>query len=131
MHLWYTLFRHVDVLPGMPQISHVFCSRRGPGYCDRGRDRHDTGYAFQYTLRGEGVLSVRGRERRLPVGTGFFRRVDDPDLEHYLASDAEMDWEFVFCDLEAIGFSSMADAVIGRYGHVYELPPSHPFIQRL
>ena len=131
MHLWYTLFQHPFLINGAPKIAHIFCSRVKAPHHGRGRDRNDTGYAFQYTLKGEGVVKIREQEYKIKPGMAFFWRVNDPEIEYFVDPENTGSWEFVFCDIEEKYFSTLAEGMIEQYSQIYHIDINDTFIQQM
>ena len=133
MH-WRRQFHVLSLLSGFPCMTWAARETQFDAkYRHAGRNRRaDSPHClFKYTLHGEGAISIRDREYRTPVGSGFLCEVCDPDIVYYYPPDATEPWEFVW--LSFVGETSfrMVRDLTARYGPVFRLPLWHGVIRRM
>jgi len=109
-----------------PNVVAVECRNSPKYHCD-GRHRAVEACAiFQYTLSGEGRLRWRGREFRVPPGTGFLCAANDPEFAYYFPDQATTPWRFVFLIFWGGGYREIVAELLARHGPVRRLPPDSP-----
>lgn len=110
-------FRDSERYADYPQLESIGWEVRAKGSeyrynCERIKDRH---CLFQYTLAGEGRLSVRNMEYRLKSGQAFL--LEKPGPYRYWLPEDSQGWEFIFLSfsLECLPFWNK---LIEMHGHV-------------
>jgi AraC-like DNA-binding protein len=98
-------------------------------YCLEGKRRHSTQHLFQYTLEGEGLFWDGRGTHRLPAGTGFLCRINDPDTGYRYPEDAEEPWIQMFFTFH--GGNSLVESIVSRFGAVYAVQQDSGVIRRM
>lgn len=76
-------------------------------------------YIFQYTLKGEGALSINGRTHSIKPGEAFFVRVPS-DHRYYLPKHSS-EWEFLYFTTYGKEVEKLSQHIFDNYGHVFKL----------
>ncbi|MEN8254623.1 MAG: AraC family transcriptional regulator [Verrucomicrobiota bacterium] len=119
-------------LKALPRPNRAACEvYSDPSYYNEGRERHNHELLFKFTLAGCGIFRVRGKEHRLPPGTGFLCRVSDPNIAWYYPSDGTEPWEFIWLIFEGKTAEALVREMNQRYGHIYQLPTEARIIRQL
>ncbi|WP_152655785.1 AraC family transcriptional regulator [Oceanobacillus sp. CFH 90083] len=75
---------------------------------------------FQYTLNGNGVISIGGTLHDLKKGDAFFINV--PSDHRYYLPDAADEWEFIFFTITGIEATMLYQQITKKHGHLFNLP---------
>ncbi|MGX8790653.1 AraC family transcriptional regulator [Oceanobacillus sp. M60] len=74
---------------------------------------------FQYTLHGNGAISIGDTTHELTKGDAFF--IDVPsDHRYYLPADAE-EWEFIFFTITGTEAAKLYQQITKKHGHLFQL----------
>ncbi|MDG0809896.1 AraC family transcriptional regulator [Cohnella rhizosphaerae] len=89
-----------------------------------GRTRGDKFALFQYTLSGEGNLTIGGKHYRIPKHHGFFVTVPD-NHEYYYSPDAGGEpWEFIFLTAAGRHVEGYWNDIVAKAGPVVSFKPN-------
>ena len=129
-------FLYTRTLPGLPQLPRLICvgleTQSLPTYGQSGRKRDDRPHAiFQYTIAGEGVFRNASGTHLIKPGCGFLCESHDPEITYSYPSGAKTPWQFLFVDIAGRAAHVFIHDLINKFGALYELPPTHPVIERL
>lgn len=119
-------------LPSQPIIDYMARELIAPSdayYWDAQRTVGQPHAILQYTVRGEGRLTYRGKTYRLTPGTAFFVHNMDPELAYYSYPESGQEWEILWCNVRP-GEALAAD-LIARHGPVYSIAPDSWFLGQL
>lgn len=98
-------------------------STQDPCYRFDGQER-TKGLLFQYTLSGEGKLSIGQNTFSVPKNHGFFVHIPSDHYYYFDPSSAD-NWEFIWIKLYATEVSKLYwNHFIDRFGHVAFVPSS-------
>lgn len=98
-------------------------STQDPEYRFNGLDR-PTGLLFQYTLSGEGKVSIGPNTFSVPMNHGFFVHIPS-DHSYYFDPAAADHWEFIWIKLYATETSTLYwNHFIRQFGHIASVPAS-------
>ncbi|MEF3302856.1 AraC family transcriptional regulator [Paenibacillus sp. GYB003] len=92
------------------------------GYGQDGLRRAGSGHLFQYTLAGEGAITVAGQTYRVPKHHGFFATIPS-DHRYYYPPDGRKPWEFVWIRAKGGPMSDHWRHFIRVFGHVAAFRP--------
>jgi AraC-like DNA-binding protein len=128
---WRVLVKVERWIPGIPRIDAVARSvAQSPKYIVRGQLRPFNRYfSFQYTLSGEGWFQDKRGRHQIKSGTGFLFQACDPEISYGYPEGAIEPWEFLYINF--YGGQQPIGSMIESYGHIYEIPASHPSIHWL
>ncbi len=94
----------------------------------RSRESH---CIFKYSLRGEGCFRDARGEHRVPAGSGFLVRINDPEASYYYPADGREPWAYVYLAFEGGSAHAQVAELVARYGAVFRLAPRSPSLRRL
>lgn len=80
---------------------------------------------FQYTVSGEGAITINSHTHILKPGMAFL--IERPSATHYFLPKGNSHWELKFIALNGIS-SNIIKNIINEYGNVFTLPPSCPVL---
>ncbi|MNI16624.1 Arabinose operon regulatory protein [compost metagenome] len=89
-------------------------------YVWEGRDREGSGFIFQYTLSGEGRLSIGGQVHRIPTSQAFLVKVPS-DHCYFYDSAAGEPWEFIWLRFAGPGIDELCSGILDRSGPILVL----------
>lgn len=82
-------------------------------------------YIFQYTVSGEGAITINSRTYALKPGQAFL--IESPGYVKYFLPKSSTHWELKFVTLNAAGHDILG-GIISEYGNVFTLPDSCPVL---
>lgn len=80
---------------------------------------------FQYTVSGEGAITINSHTHILKPGMAFL--IERPSATHYFIPKNSSHWELKFIALNGVS-SNIVKNIINEYGNVFTLPPSCPVL---
>ena len=133
MRLWEVNFEVHRKLPSLPFPGVLVDEVQTlPSYRLEGKKRKEqTGCQFVYTLEGEGRYWGRGIEYKLPPGTGFLQKHDDPATAYYYPPEGKTTWRFIWMSFYSKTSDKIVMELIDRYGYIYKLPKNRGIIKKL
>ncbi len=82
-------------------------------------------YIFQYTVSGEGAITINSRTYTLKPGQAFL--VESPGYVKYFLPKSSTHWELKFITLNAAGHDIL-NSIVNEYGNIFTLPDSCPVL---
>lgn len=133
MIIWRTTFRTFRPLGTFPSPENIAVEEINNAlYHHEGRFRQNENYClFKYSLKGEGVFRDSDGAHRVPEGTGFLCRIDDPETSYYYPPDGNEAWRFVHCSFTGETIFSMVHELTERFGPTFKLPRNSSVINDL
>lgn len=100
-----------------------------PTYNWNGLTRSEIGKCiFQYTLSGQGMITIEGKEHTLSAGEAFLVQI--PSNHSYFLPEESEQWEFIYISLYGKEAQKAFEFITGKMGHVINfLPESAPIKQ--
>jgi AraC-like DNA-binding protein len=127
--IWQTGLHVSPVIPGLWRPGSVAEQTiHGPGYRFEGRLRRQQHCLFEYTLEGEGVFRDARGEHRVPAGSGFLCRINDPQTGYHYPPENSAVWRIVYFTFHA---AEPVRQLTARFGAIYALPPDSGIVGRL
>lgn len=77
-------------------------------------------YIFQYTINGEGAITLDNETRYLETGDAFFVHV--PSDHCYFLPTHSKQWEFLYFTIYGEEIGRLFQQIISSYGHIFKLP---------
>ena len=82
-------------------------------------------FIFQYTVSGEGAITINSHTHVLRPGQAFL--IERPGATHYFRPKNSAHWELQFLSMNAVCGSILRN-IINEYGNIYTLPPACPVL---
>lgn len=93
------------------------------------RNRDISGYLFQYTLKGYGMIEIENTAYKVEPGQGFF--VEIPGNEKYYMHGNGGEWEYLYLHMEGSAVKNYYDKIIQRTGKILTLADNCSAVQYL
>ncbi|WP_165763753.1 AraC family transcriptional regulator [Halalkalibacter urbisdiaboli] len=77
-------------------------------------------YIFQYTLSGEGALTIDGETYYVKKGQAFMVKV--PSEHIYYLPEQSVEWEFIFLTLQGEAAATCWENMTRQYGNLFQIP---------
>jgi AraC-like DNA-binding protein len=132
MRHWGISFQIYRSLPSFPYPGRMEVeTQSSPSYNCQGRSRSAPGRLFVYTLKGRGIFQNGTEEHNLTRENAFLCRSNDPEIGWRYPDDGILPWTFLWINLLGTTAEKMCDDLIGRYGHIYQIPLESTIIKKL
>ena len=133
VRLWQVQFETSFFLPSLPEPYLIAEEvENSPAYVMDGRKRAaESGGQFVITLQGRGCIKIGGKTFDLSPGKTFLHNHHDPDVCYYYPPDAREPWRFLWMSMEGENICSLINALIRRFGHLYDVPLDGELVQKL
>ncbi len=132
-YLWKTNFYSTRRIEKLPYVTSICCSRafsHGKYYVSgKFRIADKNMYAFQYTIKGYGILRIGDKTYKIGEKQAFLIEVSNPEVSYYLPKENNNGWEFLFIDIE--DGSGLTKQIIKECGQVYDLKNHQHIIQKM
>lgn len=90
-----------------------------------------SGYIFQYTLNGSGMLKTENQIYTMKKGDAFFIATPSDTIYYFDEDNEETGWEFIYITFEGEAVLPYYQYVINRSGNVMHLSEYHPAVKLL
>lgn len=105
---------------------------RDPRYWSNGRVRpEDTYWVFYITIRGQGLVTGRGREWLVGPGQAVLLRADDPATTIAYPPAASAWWEWAWLEYAGHAANVMSSALVAKHGPIYDVSANDPPVRWL
>lgn len=78
-------------------------------------------FIFQYTVSGEGAITINSHTYSLKPGQAFL--IERPSVTHYFLPKGSSHWELKFISFNSVS-NNILKSIINEYGNVFTLPSS-------
>lgn len=86
-------------------------------------------FIFQYTLSGEGAVSIQGKVQQVQEGQAFM--VEVPSEHCYYLPSHSNEWEFIFLTLKGPAAASCWRDITGKFGAILTIPLDSQLIKHV
>lgn len=90
-----------------------------------------SGYIFQYTLNGSGILKTENQTHTVKKGDAFFIKTPSDTVYYFDEDNSNAPWEFIYITFEGNAVLPYYDYVVNHLGNVIHLSEYHPAVKLL
>ena len=122
VRLWqthFTVLRPMNNLV-MPEVV-VYEEQTTSAYCCDGRKRFEDGAQLSITLKGRGMIRIKGSEQILTPGRAFLHNHNDPEICYYYPEDASGPWNFLWIAFSGGNSAELIREINDNYGYIFEV----------